>query len=296
MEQLAIILDTVVPVFGLVGLGYFLAGRRLLPTEALTQLLFWVLSPALVFSLFTSTDFRETPWFWLLGGVVFIMLGTGGLAYLYHRLKLPAERGILLPALFWNAGNMGLPCVAFAFGPEARGAAAVVFVSVAALQAVFGIWIAKGHGGFREMLRMPLVHASLIGVLLALAEVKLPPAVSRPVSMLGEATIPLMLLNLGFQLRGLRLQEVAHSVVVVAIRMGGGLFLAWLFVRVTGMRGMPADVLLLEAIMPSAVITIVFAQRYRCSPTLVASTIVLSTLASMIAIPLLLAVLLPGRS
>lgn len=103
--------------------------------------------------------------------------------------------------------------------------------------------------------------------------------------MLGGMAIPLMLINLGMQLRRLVVTDFGHTLVVVAIRVvGGGLF-AMLFVSVFGVTGVERQVLLLASIMPSAVINVVMAQRYSTDPSLVASSIALGTLISLVTIP-----------
>ena len=106
--------------------------------------------------------------------------------------------------------------------------------------------------------------------------------------MLGAMAIPLMLLNLGLQLRALRLADVAHSLAAVALRMLGGFTAAWLFVGALGVTGVDRSVLLLMSVMPPAVINVVIAQRYDTDPALVASSIMLGTLASLVTIPLAL--------
>ena len=70
-----------------------------------------------------------------------------------------------MPAVFWNAGNMGIPCAKLALGDEGLQAAAIVFVTVAILNSTLGIWIAKGKGGGLELFRQPLFYASVAGVI-----------------------------------------------------------------------------------------------------------------------------------
>jgi predicted permease len=100
--------------------------------------------------------------------------------------------------------------------------------------------------------------------------------------------IPLMLLNLGIQLRLLRVTDVRHSAVSVGIRMGGGLVFGLLFVTLLGVGGVERQVILLGSIMPAAVVNVVIAQRYGSDANLVASAIVLGTIVSAAAIPTLL--------
>jgi len=97
-----------------------------------------------------------------------------------------------------------------------------------------------------------------------------------------------MLLNLGIQLQMLRITDVAHSLVVLVVRMGIGFAAAWIFVSGFEVEGIDRQVILLASAMPPAVINVVFAQRYDRDPSLVASSIVLGTLASIVVIPIVL--------
>ena len=68
----------------------------------------------------------------------------------------------------------------------------------------------------------------------------------------------------------------------------GGFAFASLFVLLFGIAGVDRQVLLLHSVMPAAVINAVLAQRYGTDPSLVASSIVLGTLASLVSIPAVL--------
>jgi predicted permease len=246
-----------------------------------------VTSPALLFSLLSGTTLDPERLAALGLGTVAIVVGTALLAILYVRAS-GVGRGFLLPALFWNGGNMGLACSRLAFGPAGLESAAIPFVTIALLNSLFGIWIAKGENGLAEALRLPLLYGAAGGLVFAITGVELPAMVMEPIRMLGAMAIPLMLLNLGLQLRTLVVSDVAHSGVAVAVRMGGGFACAWGFVQLAGVSGVDRGVLLLMGVMPPAVINAVIAQRYDTDPSLVASSIVLGTLASLATIPLVL--------
>jgi predicted permease len=285
---MSVVLETIVPVFSIIALGFWLTGRREFHVPTLADLALLVTAPALVLSVLSETSLEADRWLTLLGGTVWIITGTGMLAGIYVVTQGDPVRGLIPPAVFWNAGNMALPCARLAFGPEGLEAGIIIFVTVATLQFSVGIWIAKGPGGWNEVIRLPLLYAAAAGLILASTDAKLPGMVMEPIRMLGAMAIPLMLLNLGVQLRLLRVTDVRHSFVAVVIRMGGGLLLALIFVRLFGIGGVERQVLLLGSVMPAAVVNVVIAQRYGSSPSLVASAIVLGTALSLVVIPTLL--------
>jgi len=275
-----VVVDTIVPVFGIVALGWWLAGRQAVHAATLADLALLIASPALVFSILSRADLAVARWATLAGGTVWIAAATALLGGLYA-WRSGVGRGLVLPCAFWNAGNMGLPTARLAFGPEGLEAAAVLNFSA-------GIWIAKGRGGLAETLRLPLLWAAAAGLAVAVWDGNLPRALREPVDMLGDMAIPLMLLTLGLQLRGLRVGDLGHSSVAVAVRMGGGTAAAVAFVALFGVTGVERQVLLLAGVLPAAVVNAVLAQRYETAPGLVASTILLGTALSVATIPAML--------
>ncbi|MFV1977794.1 MAG: AEC family transporter [Myxococcota bacterium] len=282
------LLETVGPVFLIVLLGWWLAGRSRLDLATLSNLALMVTSPALMFSVLSGAEVDFESWGVLVGGTLWIALGTAALAGLYFWFDGSGRRGLLLPAIFWNAGNLPLPLARLAYGDAGLEAAAVIFVTVAILNSTVGVWIAKGENGLSEIVRMPLAYGSIGGLALAISGQTLPRIIMEPIEMLGAMAIPLLLINLGIHLRTLALRDIRHTVVVVAIRVMGGAACAVLFIALFGVSGVERKVLLLASIMPAAVINVIIAQRYSRDPSLVASAVGLGTLISLVTIPLVL--------
>jgi predicted permease len=280
-------LSTVLPVFGVIALGYALGGRRGLDVRTLSNLALFVASPALLFSLLSGVELDATRWVVLVGGAVVMAAGTALLAALYMRAS-GVGRGVLLPAVFLNGGNMGLACARLAYGEEGLQAGALVFVSIAVLNSLFGIWIAKGENGLGEALRMPLLYGAMGGLAASFFGWRLPRILMEPIDMVGAMAIPLMLVTLGVQLRRLVVRDFPPAIVAVVVRMGGGFVCALLFLSLLGAEGLDRKVLLLYSVMPPAVMNAVIAERYQTDPALVASAITLGTLVSIAAIPAVL--------
>jgi len=285
---MGLVLESVLPVFAVIALGYVLSATRPMDLQTLADLAILVTGPALMFSVLSGSTVAPGQWGVLVGGSVFVAACCAVAATVYMRARIPGVVGFVLPATFWNAGNISLPTARLAFGEPGLEAAAVVFVTMAMLSSTFGIWIAKGENGLREALRLPLVYGSVGGVAMAFTGATLPRVVMEPIEMLADMAIPVMLINLGLQLQTLRITDVSHALAVVAVRMGFGLAAGWCFVTAFDVQGVDRQVLLLVSGMPPAVINVVFAQRYGRDPGLVASSIVLGTLASIVVIPLVL--------
>ncbi|MCA9322256.1 MAG: hypothetical protein KDB53_16060, partial [Planctomycetes bacterium] len=144
------VLHSLLPVFCLVALGCIM-GRRFDPGP-FSRLALLVTSPALIFVLIHDTRPAASDWLLLGGSALAIMCCCGLVTHLVLRAKLlpGVGRGLYLPAMFWNAGNLGLSVLERSDGLAGKAAGSLVFVTILSAQAVFGTWIAKGRGGGRE--------------------------------------------------------------------------------------------------------------------------------------------------
>lgn len=286
------VLASVLPVFALVALGVLLARRMRLDRPTLSHLAIDIGGPCLVFSLLSRSQLSAGEGLRLIGGTAFTVLFTSLLVLLYARGRVHAHRGLFLVVGYWNSGNLALSCSRLAFGETGAQAAAVVFCTTMALHATLGLWIAHGELHPGRLLRTPLFHAALLGVMVAALDIEVPRMLAEPIAMLGQITIPLLLLTLGIQLDALRIDDLRRGALAVLLRMLGGLFAMGLFVKLFQVTGVAAKVLLLNGVMPAAVINVALAERYDIDRPLVASATVLGTLVSLAVIPVMLWLLL----
>lgn len=99
-----------------------------------------------------------------------------------------------------NAGNMGIPLALFAFGQAGMQRATLILVIATCLQYSLGLYILNGRGNWIETFRLPLIYAASAGLAVNLLGIQIPEWLMQPLSMLGHATIPLMLVTLGYRL------------------------------------------------------------------------------------------------
>ena len=107
----------------------------------------------------------------------------------------------------------------------------------------------------------------------------------QPLSMLGQATIPLMLVSLGYRLHDVKALSWGHSIGGALVRIVGGFTAAHIAVRIIGATEVNRQVLLLYGCLPAAVINFVLTEKYGRDPELAASIVVLSTFISVLTIP-----------
>ncbi len=282
------VIELVFPVFSIIALGYLLGRIKSVDIPTLSEIVVNVTNPCLIFISIARMDIVPSEWLVMGSAAVAIVLGTGVMMWVYQRVSGVRMRGLFLPAMFMNSGNMGLPFALLAFGQAGLDKAIIFFIAASLLHFTLGVSIAKGDSGLKEIFKLPLIYAALGGLCCSIFGLQLPKPVMIPVEMLADTAIPLMLLNLGTQLRSLSVSDIQHTVAGTGIRMGGGLLLAAFLVMLFDITGTSRNVILLDAIMPPAVFNVILAQKYNADADAVSSTIVLGTLLSIITTSLFL--------
>lgn len=281
-------LAPVIQVFLLIGAGFVFAHWKKISLSSVTEIIVYLGTPSLVFTSLVGKPLYAADLAILASGIGAIYAGVGLLVWLYFTAFRFHSRGFTLPTLFMNAGNMGIPLALFAFGQAGLQRATLLLVMCTFLQFSLGIYILQGRGNWAEIFRLPLIYATLAALGFNLLQVKPPELLLQPLAMLGQATIPIMLISLGYRLHEVESLQWGHALGGALVRIFGGFAVANLAVYLIGAQGVNRQVLLLYGALPAAVINFVLTEKYRQDPGLAASIVVISTLISVLAIPLVL--------
>ena len=278
-------LAPVIPVFLLIAAGFVFAHWKKINLTSVTEIIVYLGTPSLVFSSLAGKPLFATDIAVLSAGILLIFAIVGFFIRLYFLVSGFSSRGFALPTLFMNAGNMGIPLALFAFGQAGLQRATLMFVIITFLQYSLGIYILNGRSNWTEIFRLPLIYAALAGLSVNLAQISLPELLLRPIIMLGQATIPIMLISLGYRLHEVESLQWGHALGGALARIGGGFAAANLAVHLIGAEGVNRQVLLLYGALPAAVVNFVLTEKYRQDPGLAASIVVISTFISIFTIP-----------
>lgn len=283
----------IAPVFICAAIGFAWTKLKVgYDTAFVTTLATNVGTPALVFSTLVGQDLGASGLIDRIGSMaiasaiaVFGMLLVGTLCLKLLRLSYASY----LPALaFSNAGNMGLPLCLFAFGEQGLALAIIYFSVTAILNFTVGVGLAAGSFSPAKLLRTPIIWAVGISLAVIVTEFQPPLWATRTIDLIGQVTIPLMLLTLGVSLASLGLRNLGRSTLLALLRLaigfGAGLAVAWAL----DLNRLEGGVLIIETSMPVAVFNYLFAQRYARAPEDVAGMVLISTLVSFLTLPLLL--------
>ncbi len=295
-----IFINNILPVFLIAAVGFIAAGRFDLQPGPFGKLLFYVFSPSLVFySLATSTiDTQE------LVQLLFVMLVVTGLilfvawvAARAFRFSTIQQSGILLGAMWPNDGNLGLPIVKFAFGDEVLARAVIIYVIVSLFAYSIGVVVASRgthswQGAMIRVLQMPVFYAALLGIMVNVLRIPLFPTIDRSISLLSQATIPVMLIMLGIQFaQSASFTKMRPALMTISLRLLISPAIALTLGVLFGLRAEASIALVMQMAMPVAVATIIFAEEFTLDRQQVLSTVFLSTLLSPLTLSILIAML-----
>lgn len=291
--------QTVLPVFLVAGAGFVLAGFFPIDSRSVGRLLFYLATPALVFRSLYQTELSAG----VLGRLALVAVTaavlTGTIGWLISAGRDRNTRAaVVLTSAVSNNGNMGIPISFFAFGDAGAALATIYYVVMSFMSNTFGAVVASSGratlgDALRASLRVPVLYAASVGILLNLSHTALPTSLARSVDLTASAAIPVMLLLLGVHLRAAPL-FAAQGIVLqsVAVRLLASPAIAWALCLAIGIGGVERNVLVLQAAMPTAVMTAVLATEFDTAPQMVATVIFLSTAASMVTLSVVLWVLM----
>ncbi len=288
------------------GVGWrFLHSGKLSPEQVrlgLTESVYYLFLPALVLVVLWRTPIGlDSLRISLLAaaGIIFALL-VSGLACRLCRMPAGVSGAIMLASAFPNATYLGLPVLQATFGDWARSVA-IQYDLFACTPLLFtaGVLVAEHYGksdsgsdgraGFlKRLLRIPPLWAAIIGSALNLFSVPLDSNLEIILNLLGNTVIPLMLVALGLSLqwRSISVQQFAPLMLVSGIQLLLTPLLVWQLAKGLGLEGDLLSAVVLEAAMPSMVLGLVLCDRFRLDTTLYALAVTVTTLLSLLSLPL----------
>lgn len=293
MNLLLTVLEIVAPVFLLAGIGF--AWVKLgfeYRLQFVTRLAVTLAVPSLIFVALMQTQIPPGE---LTRFTLAAITGHVGLAVafgVFVRASKLERRTYLAPLIFGNTGNLGLPLAIFAFGQAGLGFA-VIFLAVTALFSfTYGIYLVAGKGAFGKVAREPMVWATLLGALFLWQGWQTPVFVTNTLDLLGQMAIPMMLITLGVAIARLTTRKLGQAVWLSALKLVVCFALAWAIAKGFDLDNVAFGVLVVQMCTPVAVTSYLLAERFEADSDAVAGLVMVSTLMSVGALPIILAIVL----
>ena len=298
---LSVFLSDILPIFVIAGVGYMLARHLQAKVQTLAHVAFYAMIPCFVFRLLTTSKISgpEAGRMALLAVLVMLVMGLlARLAAIPLGLGRAELSGFLLVVMFSNGGNYGLPVVLFAFGNEALAHATVFFVASSLLTYTVGVFLAAaGRRSVSQALlgvtKMPAIYGVAASALVTWTGTSIPLAVMRPVELLANAAIPVMILVLGMQLeRATKPERLNDVATAVGLSLVAAPVVALGLTSILGITGTARQAGVVLASMPTAVITTILALEFDLSPSFVTNVVFLTTVLSPLTLAPLIAYLM----
>lgn len=197
--------------------------------------------------------------------------------------------------LFGNTGFIGIPVIKALYGTDAIFYAAIVELVNDILIFTVGIMLIQMSAGAK--LRADLkqcLNPGLIGVLIGLAlfllNIQLPELIGGSIEMIGNATTPLTMFVIGYQLGGLKLKEVTGDWQMYAVCFVKLLIvpiITLLLVKMwAGDFSLLEKVLIIGFAMPVGAVAAIFSSQYKGESAFATKTVLMSTVCSLVTIPI----------
>lgn len=299
--SVTVLVEAISRILVLVGVGAVLRLTGLLKradSKILNAVIVYAALPALIFTVVAKAELslgllRAAGVAWAVS-----LVGLAVAWVLARALKLPPATagGFIIAAAIGNTGYIGYPVVRTLLGEAAMPAAVFydVFGTVGVLFTI-GVAIAARYGeheGKMNVLKELFTFPAMVALLVALAFrlVQWPDVVSRTVmdwtGLAGTMAVPLIMVSLGVSLdfsafRGswTRLGALAGIKLLLLPALALGIALA------LG-EGDGTRLLVLQAGMPSVMLSLVVGQRFKLDTEFIAAAILTTTVGCLVTIPL----------
>lgn len=284
------VLEIVAPVFILAAIGFIWVKLGFeYRIEFITRLAMTLSVPALIFTALMKTEIDPAA---LTALSLAALVGYAALTLVFFLIVKLAKlntRTFLAPLIFGNTGNLGLPLALFAFGDAGLGYAVVVFAVMAILSFTFGIYLVAGGANLKTIAKEPLVFATLLGAVFLAMGWETPTFLTNALDLVGQIAIPVMLITLGVAMARLHPQGLGRALILAIVKVAVSVGIGWVTAQAFDLDPTAMAVLTVQLATPVAVTSYMLAEKYGADSDSVAGLVVVSTVLSVIALPLTLA-------
>ena len=290
MEIYLKLFEVLFPVFFIVGIGYLLGRQKSdIDTTFITNYSANFGAPALFIFAITSSGVTYSVFseYFMYSVIALVCFAITGVIFLFFMKKDISRE--LPPFFLPNTGNMGIPICLFAYGSLGMGVAAAISSLVVLLHFTVNIFLASKKFDIKIILKSPSTYAVIVAVVFLYFELEMPKFVLNTVMLLGYTMIVLILMSLGVSLTQMKVFSFKSSFISSIGRVIVGPIIGFVLIKIFNLSGYAAGVLLIQSAMPSAILTYLIASMYSPKKIVdnISSMIVVSTLMSLITIPII---------
>ena len=295
---------TILSIILMIGIGYalkridFLSEKDINP---LNKIVMNILLPCMIFSALYSSDLSLIPKLGILPFVILISSFVTGLVSFLILKKLGYDDkklwSVLVTVMIANTAFMGYPVNLGIFGHEGFLRAIFCDIATMCIFLILSFVLVIKFGGtvkkaIRKIALFPPLWAIVFGLGLNILNVPIGPVLNNTVNYLGNGAIPLIMISLGLSidLAGLSRSKsmVAFTSIMKLLFFPAIAFIVVLFL---GLSDLQYTVAIVEAAMPSGMLSLVLAITYNLDYQLTSDCILINTVISLITLPVIIMLL-----
>lgn len=305
--DIMVVFQTMLKLFLLLVLGFVLFKCHIFDeytNKKISSLIVNVASPMLIISSIAGVEGNNKS-------IVFLMIGAGILMYIgFIILGKIINRIFPFPKKDWpvyecmvvfaNTGFMGYPVLLDVFGQEAVFYASLIHMAFNFFVYTYAIMcLTKGDDSefklnFKQLLT-PGIILIFVGIFIYLFDIQLPSVLMDTINSVGSLTAPLSMMMIGSSLAVYPIKDSFtdwRSYVFAFVRLMIVPFVTMIMCRLLHIDAYYANITIITNALPVGSMVLMLATQYNANVKIVTRNIVVSTLLSVITIPIVVATML----
>lgn len=304
--------QSVLSIMIMIMIGYFLAHKKLLDEKAINLITTIVINISLPMMMLNTilSNFTKRKLIADSSGLIVPFLAIGS-CFIIGKLvakiaKVDNTRRGLFVSLFFNSNTifMGIPVNLALFGEKSVPYVLLYYIANTTLFWTFGVYEISKDGNkkslkffslnFVKNIFSPPLMGFLVGMVLLLLNIKLPAFIMDTSKYLGNLTTPLSMFFIGASIYTVNLKSVKFSLDIVWILIGRFVVSPLLVILILPMFPIPqlmGSVFVVQAAMPVMANSAIIARAYDSDYHFASLMIAISTIGTLLVIPILMAIL-----
>ncbi len=295
---------TILSIVLMIGVGYVLKRIDFLSEKdigSLNNIVVYVLMPCMIFYALYSADMSLLPVLGILPFVIFIAsIGSGVISYIVlKRLHYDDKKlwSVLVTVMIANTAFMGYPVNLGVFGNSGFLRAIFCDLATTCMFLILSFVLMLKFGGtvktaLKKILLFPPLWAVVLGISFNLLNIPIGPVLDKTIGYLGDGAIPLIMISLGLSINLDGLTRSKSMVIFTSIiKLAVFPLIAFVVVSLLGLADLQHDIGIIEAAMPSGMLSLVLAITYKLDYELTSDCILINTVISLITLPIIMSLL-----
>lgn len=295
---------TILSIILMIGLGYILKRIDFLSEKdinPLNKLVINILLPCMIFSALYGADLSLISKLGVLPFVILLSSFLSGIIAFIILKKLGYDDrkiwSVLVAVMIANTAFMGYPVNLGIFGHDGFLRAIFCDIATMCIFLILSFVLVLKFGGtiknaVKKILLFPPLWAIVLGIGFNLLSIPIGPVLDKTINYLADGTIPLIMISLGLSINLDGLSRSKEMVIFTSIlKLAVFPLFAFVIVSLIGLVDLQYSVSIIEAAMPSGMLSLVLAITYNLDYELTSDCILINTVISLITLPLIIMLL-----